>query len=129
MIPQQLADPSKWRPRTTIPTHMPIMPKDVLVVPHATRWKSIKDNEGITKLRKTYSFTFTGKVFFLNELASHEELIQHFIDYLVKFNDQTKQFDITVDLYTHGINSITETDKEFAAFCDIVYAEACYYID
>jgi pterin-4a-carbinolamine dehydratase len=126
MLPR-FSDPLIGEVRTTIPGRMPIKPIELAIIPNTSRWKSIKDNEGITKLRKTYSFDeLSQKIYFLNELSNHERSTQHFIDYLIKFNDQTNKFDITIDLYTRRLNSTTEADKEFAAFCDVVYYETCY---
>jgi pterin-4a-carbinolamine dehydratase len=126
MFPR-FSDPLIGEIRTTIPGRIPITPKELAIVPNTSRWKSIKDNNGITKLRKTYSLDeLSQKIYFLNELSNHERETQHFIDYLVVFNDQTNKFDVTVDLYTRRLNSTTEADKEFAAYCDIVYYETCY---
>jgi hypothetical protein len=72
MFPR-FSDPLIGEIRTTIPGRIPITPKELAIVPNTSRWKSIKDNNGITKLRKTYSLDeLSQKIYFLNELSNHE---------------------------------------------------------
>lgn len=113
-----------WEARTTLPTRLKISPKDRPITPHVSRWSLIKDKEGVFKLRKTYQFeTVEQRRVFFDEISDRENATQHFSDMLAKYNDETKKFEVTIDVWTRNINVVMDADKEFAAYCDIVYKD------
>lgn len=96
---------------------LPITPSDadVPVLP-ADRWRSIDG-----KLVKQYRFRNVElRNNFVAGVMAYEAEIQHYSELYVT-NEQ-----VAVRIYTHDVDRITELDKEFAVFCDVLYRDVVY---
>lgn len=114
---------------TLLPHRIPIKPIDNVIVPSVSRWHIVKSNE-VTKLRKVYSFDDAEKKSsFVFGVFAKEEETQHPVDILVCFDIAEDKTNVTIDLYTRGINSITDTDKSIAAYFDILFHDIAYNLN
>lgn len=118
-------DRAIWETRTTMPTRLKISPKERPITPHVSRWELIKSKDGVYKLRKIYLFdNVSAQRMFMDEIFLREEQTQHYIDITSKFIELTNKFEVSLEIWTRGFNNVLSADKEFAAFCDIVYQDS-----
>lgn len=112
---------------TVLPTKLRLSSAKAPIPTSVDRWNLIKDNNGYSRLCKLYTFPkIEQRTKFIYLIAQQELLIQHFIELLSTYNEENKTFDVKVLIWTRGINSVTEIDKEFAAYCDIILKEILY---
>jgi pterin-4a-carbinolamine dehydratase len=112
---------------TVLPTKLRLSSVKAPITTSVDRWNLIKDNNGYSRLCKLYTFPkIEQRTKFIYLIAQQELLIQHFIELLSTYNEENKTFDVKVLIWTRGINSVTEIDKEFAAYCDIILKEILY---
>lgn len=112
---------------TVLPTKLRLSSVKASIPTSVDRWNLIKDNNGYSRLCKLYTFPkIEQRTKFIYLIAQQELLIQHFIELLSTYNEENKTFDVKVLIWTRGINSVTEIDKEFAAYCDIILKEILY---
>lgn len=102
----------------TIPGKMPVSPKNANVPVIATeRWIKTTSNE----LRKCYTFkTFDEKKLFVSQILGYELQTQHPVK-LTSHEDR-----VILVLQTQGVEDVTDIDKEFAKYADIVYKDIVY---
>lgn len=98
------------------------MPASSLSLPvdvSAPSWEILQNPERISK---TFSFSSLEKQrYFLNELLTYQEEVQHHALVIIDAEN------VTIETYTHDINSVTEIDKELADFCDEVYEDTRFF--
>jgi pterin-4a-carbinolamine dehydratase len=100
---------------------VPIRPveRDAVLVP-ATRWTTVKVND-VTMLKRTYMFMdVEQKRAFVCALMDEERAVEHTIE--LNVHDET----VDVVLWTRGINSITNVDKELAMRIDELHIDMMY---
>lgn len=96
---------------------LPVLPKGVDVPVIATNaW--IKKNNSLSKKFEFMSKDMRNK--FVLELFEHEEDVGHHAKIHVSEDD------VTVFLQTKDIEQITELDKEYAKYADLVYKDVVY---
>jgi len=96
-----------------LPEHDPIEPKERLPVFVFDRWNLTKDG-----LMKSYKFQDRKQLrYFISSIIEYEEQIQHSakIDIL-----GTK---VGITIITETIEIVTEIDKEYARYVDVVYRD------
>jgi pterin-4a-carbinolamine dehydratase len=104
-----LTKPNSNAPVNVSVRELPIMPLN--------RWQ-LEDKR---KLRKRYSFeTISQRNHFMTQLLQYEGEKNHFADLAV-----TNEY-VEVCIYTKNIEAITELDKEYAKFVDILYKDVMY---
>lgn len=79
------------------------------------------DNDGMRK--KTFKFMSRDKRNdFIRQLITHEEEVGHScMTYII--DDE-----VTIILQTKGVNTVTELDKEFSAWCDELFRDVVYVV-
>ena len=88
------------------------------VIP-ANRWKTVDGT-----LYKTYSFRRDGdRDKFVLALFGYENDVKHNAVIVINGND------VSLELTTHDVNRVTELDREYASYCDVVYKEVVYSPD
>ena len=98
----------------SVPTSNPIQPKDP-----RNDWEVINDPQ---RLIKEYTFSAgRGLIDFVNEILLYQEEVGHHAKLTV---EDTK---VTIEVYTHGIESITELDSEYARTSDDIYRDVATY--
>ncbi len=76
-------------------------------------WKVVQKPERLAR-----KFTFDSlqqRTLFMEYLLEVEEKNQHFAKITIE------GLDVTVEVYTHDIQRVTELDKEYAGTCDSIY--------
>ena len=85
-----------------------------------SKWKIMESPE---RLSRSFQFDDAKSIkFFIDELFEEQERLHHHA--LITVDYRT----VTVETYTHDVNSVTEQDQKLAKFCDEVY-EDIRYID
>ena len=98
---------------------IPIKPVegDVAIVP-TEKWKKV---ESPTRLRKTYRFrTQQQRNRFVSELFEYEEETNHNATITVD------EGQVTLDVRTKDVDQVTEIDKEYAKFADVLFKDVVY---
>lgn len=76
-------------------------------------WEVVDSPE---RLRRKFSFeSLEQRTLFLEYLLEIEEKNQHFAKITVE------GYDVTVEVWTHDLERVTELDKEYASNCDSIY--------
>lgn len=77
-----------------------------------------------TRLHKTYRFSSTElRNTFVTSLFDYETKIGHHAKMTIEEDD------VTLDVYTKDVDQITELDKEYAAYADILFKDVVYNPD
>lgn len=86
---------------------------DLPVVAAQQEWEVA---DGPERLRRKFSFkSLQQRALFVEYLMEVEEKSGHFAKITIEGRD------VTVEVWTHEINSVTELDKEYASDCDSIY--------
>lgn len=96
---------------------LPVSPKqaEAPVLP-VNRWENVGG-----KLVKTYSFRRPNdREVFVMELFAYEKEVGHHATMTIE------QDKVTLKLFTHDTDKISELDKEFARYADLVYKDVSY---
>lgn len=98
---------------------IPIKPVEGDIAIVATeKWKKV---ESPTRLRKTYRFrTQQQRNRFVSELFEYEEETKHNATITVE------EGQVTLDVRTKDLDQVTEIDKEYAKFADILFKDVVY---
>lgn len=76
-------------------------------------WEVADDPE---RLCRKFSFDSLDKrALFIEHLTEIEQKTQHFAKITIE------GYDVTIEVWTHDVNRVTELDKEYASDCDSVY--------
>lgn len=96
---------------------LPVSPKQAEAPVIATsRWENIGG-----KLVKTYSFRRPDdREVFVMELFAYEKEVGHHATMTIEHDK------VTLKLFTHDTDKISELDKEYALYADQVYKDVCY---
>ena len=100
--------------------NVPIVPKEnpAKIAVMSSRWHMQKTSQGGSQLVKTYSFReVQQRNAFVRGLTSYEESIGHFGKLSIDKES------VSISVWTDGIDSVSEIDKEYAAFSDSLYKE------
>lgn len=74
------------------------------------------------RLCRTYEFDSRGSArAFMNEMMDHEDRINHHAE--IKCKGPV----VTIEVYTHGVDCVTELDKEYANEAELIYNDVCSY--
>lgn len=87
--------------------------------PRTFDWKLLEDPERIGKRFEFSNFKIMFS-FVLNLLKHQEEIGHHAEIYL-------SHRAVSIELFTHDVNSVTEIDLEFARFCDDLFNDVGYH--
>jgi pterin-4a-carbinolamine dehydratase len=100
--------------QTTVPS------MDLPISPEESSWVTFTDPE---RLSRTFNFgNFSNIDYFVNELLKYQEAVSHHAKIIIDHRD------VTVETYTHDINTVTEQDKNLAKFCDEIYNDVRFFI-
>lgn len=92
---------------------LPISPKS------ESRWFTKQSPE---RLCRTYEFAGRGAARdFINELMDYEDQRNHHAEIRCKGSN------VSVEVFTHDLNCITELDKEYANEAELIYNDVCAY--
>ena len=92
------------------------------VHPKESSWETIVDHQGLEVLQKNYKFkTLKHLIYFTNELLKKADSINHHPEILITEGNM-----ITVSLYTHDLNQITELDIDMSKHLDEIYEDIFY---
>lgn len=100
--------------RSMTTSKLPVLPKqsEVPIVP-STRWNVVDGG-----LVKKYNFRETNfRDCFVQSLFSYEQKIKHHAAMMVCAKS------VIIRISTNEIDTVTELDKEYAAYCDILYKD------
>lgn len=106
--------------RSTVPSQdSPVKARERVPILPANRWLLVNKSQ----LVKLYRFeSVDARNDFVNQLFSHENNIGHRAKFVIAF-DEGKIPTVELTLRTPGIDVITELDKEFAKYADLVYRD------
>ena len=90
---------------------------EVPISPNKSEWDVLQDPE---RMSRTYEFKgrSDSMVFFVQELVEFQERLGHHAKITIE-KDQ-----VSVEIYTHGIQRVTDIDKEYAEEADKIYRDA-----
>mgnify|MGYP003120612149 CR=1 FL=1 len=87
--------------------------------PRTFDWKLLEDPE---RIGKKFEFDDFKTLFsFMLNLLKHQEKSEHHADIYVQHRS------VSVEVFTHDVNSVTELDLEFARFCDDLFVDVRYH--
>lgn len=96
----------------------PVKPKERPNVPIAATTRWIKNDDGLVK---TFRFKESEqRDRFVSALLEYETQIQHHGTIVVR-SDR-----VGIMVMTHDLGTVTEVDKEYASFCDVLYRDITY---
>ena len=75
-----------------------------------------------TRLFRKFNFSNSKKLkYFINELLAYQERYDHHASILIEGNF------VSIETYTHDIETVTKQDQDLASFCDEVYEDTRYF--
>ena len=75
-----------------------------------------------TRIARLFEFDSANKLkYFINELISYQELKNHHA--LIKIDG----YNVTVESYTHDVDTVTSLDISLARFCDEIYQDTRFF--
>ena len=87
--------------------------------PRTFDWKLLQDPE---RIGKKFDFSDFKTMFsFVLNLMKYQEEIGHHADIYLQHRS------VSVELFTHDVNSVTELDLEFARYCDDLFTDVGYH--
>ena len=90
--------------------------KDLPILTPENKWEQL---ENPNRIRRKFLFkTLDSLLFFVGDLLEYERDIQH--EGMIKILGNN----VTVEVYTHDVNDITELDIEYAREADGIYADS-----
>lgn len=82
---------------------------------HKNEWAFLTD-DGLERLNRTYEFdSLSQRSLFIEELLAAEERSGHHAEITISGKR------VTVEVWTHDLDKVTELDKEYASDCDTLY--------
>ena len=98
-----------------LPESFGSLPADLPLVPQRTDWSLQYDPE---RLHRIYKFdNMSQRALFVEELMSLEGESGHNAKITIE------GLQVTVEVWTHDVNRVTELDKEYASDCDVLYKD------
>ena len=102
-----------------LPNFMPVSKPNCPIVPKEDTWERVSDPN---RLMKKFNFnSFDEMAEFLDEVLKYQEDVKHHGRISIDYRD------ITVEVYTHDINDITELDLEYANALDQIRQDVEYF--
>jgi len=90
---------------------------DLPIAPSSTDWSLQYDPE---RLHRVYEFkNLSQRALFVEELMALEESSGHHAKITI---DGPR---VTIEVWTHDLDRVTELDQEYAGNCDILYNDVC----
>ena len=87
--------------------------------PRTFDWKLLDDPE---RIGKKFEFSDFKTMFsFVLNLMKHQEELGHHADIYVGSRS------VSVEVFTHDVNAVTEIDLEFARYCDDLFSDVGYH--
>jgi pterin-4a-carbinolamine dehydratase len=91
------------------------LPTEVPVQPYVCAWETHSDPE---RFARTYKFESRDRLIdFLNEVLRFEDETGHHGTQRIDFDS------VTIEVYTHTVNKITELDQEYTRAADHIYED------
>ena len=104
------------RSRSSLERDLSDMLNENMELPVLASKRSWEVVDGPERLRRKFSFeSLEQRTLFLEYLLEIEEKTQHFAKITVE------GYDVTVEVWTHDLERVTELDKEYASNCDSIY--------
>lgn len=104
------------RSRSSLERDLSDMLNENMELPVLASKRSWEVVDGPERLRRKFSFeSLEQRTLFLEYLLEIEEKTQHFAKITVE------GYDVTVEVWTHDLERVTELDKEYASSCDSIY--------
>lgn len=104
------------RSRSSLERDLSGMLNENMELPVLASKRSWEVVDGPERLRRKFSFeSLEQRTLFLEYLLEIEEKTQHFAKITVE------GYDVTVEVWTHDLERVTELDKEYASSCDSIY--------
>ena len=92
---------------------------DLPVSTHESSWAIV---DSPRRLMKTFEFSSMDKKrYFVLELLGYEEENNHHAKITIDSDS------VSVEVYTHDVNDVTELDQEYASMADDIYTDVSYY--
>lgn len=89
--------------------------KNVPVKPSACTWEIHTDPE---RFHRVYKFNSRMRLKdFVNEILNLEDEMNHHGDLKISYDE------VSIDVYTHNVNRITELDQEYTKHADFIYRD------
>jgi len=89
--------------------------QELPVLPTQNDWVVLAQPQ---RLHKVYGFeSVQNRNLFIEEIAEAEEKHGHFAKITIE------ALDVTIEVWTHDLNMVTELDKEYARDCDIIFKD------
>jgi len=103
-----------------IPGEFPILPiKTQMPIVPTNKWSMIAKKT----LKKVYEFrTIDQRNQYMLSMFEYEDQVMHHATFVI--NEKT----VCITVMTKNIESVTEIDKEYAAYSDSVYKDVCFNI-
>ena len=96
-------------------SYTPNVPIAVPIQPHVCSWETHSDPE---RFSKTYKFVSRDRLAdFLSEVLRFENETGHHGTQKIDFDS------VTIEVYTHTVNKITELDQEYIRAMDYIYKD------
>lgn len=107
------------------PLKLPIQPIKPPVLIAQNRWLLIRDeHKSIKYLQKEYDFTNIEKFsMFIHDIVDYQMQHNHFAEMQITYDVIKNLHIVYIEVYTRNINQVTNLDKEFARYCDIVFKD------
>ena len=95
------------------------MPENLPVSASESEWMTLASPERISR---TFTFSSLSKLrYFINELLSYQDRVLHHA-HIAILGDR-----VTVETYTHDVNSVTNQDLRLAKFADEIYEDTRFF--
>jgi len=95
------------------------MQNSVPIMPEVCSWEVYDDPE---RFSKTYKFQERNRLRdFIRDLLTFEDNFDHHGTHKIANNS------VTVEVYTHDVNKITELDQEYAKMADMIFQDVLDY--
>ena len=108
------------------PLKLPVQPVKPPILVALNRWLLIRDeHKNIQYLQKEYLFTNIEKFsMFIHDIVDYQTQTNHFAELQTTYDTTVKNsYVVSINVWTRTINQVTNIDKEFARYCDIVFKD------
>lgn len=103
---------------TTVPNTLDNLGLPVHIA--SSSWETLYDPE---RLYRTFQFTSVSKTrYFVTELLAYQERNNHQAQITINGNI------VSIETYTHDVNTVTEQDLKLSRFCDEIYEDTRFFI-
>lgn len=104
----------------------PTEPQHVIIPVDRWRLVQTQDKQYIVK---RYTFhTLERAYVFVREVMEYEMRMKHSANILVEQASSSDTRSVVISVRTSGIDIVTEIDKEFARYCDVIFRDVVYNV-